>query len=220
MAKFVRWLSYVGHWIRKVPVAPYYWCVVAVVMASLVVMWMCGWSEKAFRITGMFLQLGGVLTVVWGIVKTREDFQQPAVKTQFGVWFKQFPQWNPPPIVLSPEGVGLVVSGRAHLVTGSGPSIDRTVDGRLTHLEGIADKLERAHKELEILLLESDEKAKQALDAEVSRFTNLIAGVSKKIETTATGGVHVSAVGVVLLLVGTIFGGAAPELSQWIALLE
>jgi hypothetical protein len=41
-----------------------------------------------------------------------------------------------------------------------------------------------------------------------------ISFVERKIEETATNGAHISAVGVMLLFVGTIFGGAALELHQ------
>lgn len=60
---------------------------------------------------------------------------------------------------------------------------------------------------------EAEKKAQQALDAQARRLVGQIDDVSKKVETTATGGAHVSGVGVVLLFVGTIFGGAATELS-------
>ncbi len=32
MTKFVRWLRYVGLWVRRMPVAPHYWSAVAVVV--------------------------------------------------------------------------------------------------------------------------------------------------------------------------------------------
>ncbi|KLR58844.1 hypothetical protein OX89_05125 [Diaphorobacter sp. J5-51] len=73
----------------------------------------------------------------------------------------------------------------------------------MTHLEGIVKKLEDAQGRTHVAVVEAQAKAQEALDA-------------KKIESTATGGVHVSAVGVVLLFVGTIFGGAAPELEKWL----
>ena len=93
-----------------------------------------GWSEKAFRLLGMGLQLGGVLTVVWGILKTRADFGQPTVGSQFGLWFKAFPRWNPPPIVLSVNPIELGVFGEGHLICTSGPAANQTVEGRIGHL--------------------------------------------------------------------------------------
>ena len=164
MKKFMRWLRCVGLWVRRMPVAPYYWWAVAVVVVSVVATWLCGWSEKAFRLTGMLLQLCGVLTVVWGLLKTRADFGLPAVGSQFGSWFKTFPRWNPPPIVLSPGGIDLVVSGGGHLTTTSAPSANQTVEGRLAHLESIVKTLEEAQSRTGIAVIEAEKKAQQALD--------------------------------------------------------
>ena len=215
MAKFVRWLRYVGLWVRRMPVAPHYWLAVAVVLASLIATWMHGWSEKAFRLTGMLLQLGGVLTVVWGILKTREEFGQPTVRSQFKVWFKTFPRWNPPPVVLSVDAMFEDdMFGDLHLVATHGPSPDPTIEGRLKHLEAVVMALDKAQGLAQVSVLQAGKKAEQELHARAHQLAGQIDDVSKKIETTATGGVHVSAVGVVLLFVGTIFAGAAPELSS------
>ncbi|AEB85043.1 hypothetical protein [Alicycliphilus denitrificans] len=213
MKRFVRWLRYVGLWVRRMPVAPYYWWAVAVVVVSVVTTWLCGWSERAFRLTGMLLQLGGVLTVVWGILKTRADFGQPTVRSQFQRWIKEFPSYHPRVIEASMNGMFPSMVGEAYGYSTHGPSADQTVEGRLKHLEKIIKELEEAQGKTHIAVLQAEKKAQKALDVQARQFAGLLADVSKKIETTATGGVHISAVGVVLLFVGTIFGGAAPELS-------
>lgn len=217
MTKLVRWLRAVGHWLRRVPVAPHYWCAVAVVIASLAATWMHGWSEKAFRITGMLLQLGGVLTVVWGILKTRADFGQPAVRSQFRDWLKMFPRWNPSPTIISADAIFTGDSlAEFYMSTSHGPSADQTIEGRLGHVEKIIKELEVAQEKTHVAVLEAEKKARQALEVHARQFAGEIEGVSKKVETTATGGVHVSGVGVVLLFFGTIFGGAAPEISNFL----
>ena len=144
MKRFVRWLRYVGLWVRRMPVAPYYWWAVAVVVVSVVTTWLCGWSERAFRLTGMLLQLGGVLTVVWGILKTRADFGQPTVRSQFQRWIKEFPSYHPRVIEASMNGMFPSMVGEAYGYSTHGPSADQTVEGRLKHLEKIIKELEEA----------------------------------------------------------------------------
>ncbi|MBZ0224786.1 MAG: hypothetical protein K8F51_02260, partial [Comamonas sp.] len=161
----------------------------------------------------MLLQLGGVLTVVWGILKTRADFGQPTVRSQFQRWIKEFPSYHPRVIEASMNGMFPSMVGEAYGYSTHGPSADQTVEGRLKHLEKIIKELEEAQGKTHIAVLQAENKAQKALDVQARQFAGLLADVSKKIETTATGGVHISAVGVVLLFVGTIFGGAAPELS-------
>lgn len=211
---FVRWLRAYVHWMRRVPVTSHYWWASALVVASIVMAGVFEWSEDAFRLLGMFLQLGGVLTVVWGILKTRADFGQPTVRSQFQRWLNEFPSFRPRTITASMNGVLPGLFGQVYASSTHSPSADQSIEGRLRHLEMIVRELEVAQGDIHIAVLQAEKKAQQALDAQARQFAGRIADVSKKIETTATGGIHVSAVGVVLLFVGTIFGSAAPELSH------
>lgn len=216
MKNFVRWLREIGRWVRRAPINSYYWWAVAGIGMSIAGVGAFGWTEKSFRLAGMCLQLGGVLTVVWGILKTRADFGQPTVRSQFKAWMKVFPPLNSPAITASINGVLPGLSGEGYLLSTHGPSADQTIEGRVGHLEGIVKKLEEAQGRTHIAVLQAQKKAQEALDAQARQLSRQIDAVAKKIESTATGGVHVSAVGVVLLFVGTIFGGAAPELQQWL----
>lgn len=110
----------------------------------------------------MCLQLGGVLTVVWGLLKTRADFGQHTVRSQFWSWIKTFPRWNPLPIVLSVNPIELGSFGRGYVISASGPSADQTMEGRLKHLESIVKKMEEAQSKTHIAVLEAEEKAQQA----------------------------------------------------------
>lgn len=101
MKNFVRWLREIGRWVRRAPINSYYWWAVAGIGMSIAGVGAFGWTEKSFRLAGMCLQLGGVLTVVWGILKTRADFGQPTVRSQFKAWMKVFPPLNPPAITVS-----------------------------------------------------------------------------------------------------------------------
>ena len=220
MTKFVCWLRAIGFWLRRVPIVGVYWWAIAVVIASVAVTGLCGWTEKAFRITGMFLQLGGVLTVVWGILKTRSDFGQPTVRSQFKSWFKEFPSFHPRQVT-SKVTIDASLSGLfgdIYAYSTHGPATDTTLEGRVKHLEGIVKELSEGQAKAQIAVRRAEQKAQEALNAQSSWLVVQIADVSKRVETTATGGVHLSAVGVVLLFVGTVFGGAAPELGNWLAM--
>lgn len=214
MRNFVRWLKEVWRWVRLIPIARHYWWAIAVVLASTVLIGAFSWAEKAFRLAGMSLQLGGVLTVAWGILKTRADFGQPAVWSQFKRWANLFPPLHPPTITASGHIhlPGLV--GKGYAYSTHGPAAEQTIEGRIEHLEGIVRKLEIAQGKTHIAVLQAEQKAQEALDVQTRQLFGQIDAVTRKIEVTATSGIHVSAVGVVLLFVGTVFGGAAMELHQ------
>lgn len=216
MKKFVRWLREIRRWVKRVPISISYWWAIALVGISIVVVGSLGWTEQSFRLAGMCLQLGGVLTVVWGILKTRAEFGQPTVRSQFKAWTKVFPPLNPPAITATMNIVLPGLSAQGYGYSTHGPSADQSIEGRVGQLESIVKKLEDAQGRTYITVLQAESKAQEALNAQARQLTGQIDAVSKKIESTATGGVHVSAVGVVLLFVGTIFGGAAPELQQWL----
>lgn len=214
MKNFVRWLREIYRWVRRVPITRHYCWVIAVVGASVVVVGAYCWTEQAFRLAGMFLQLGGVLTVVWGILTTRAEFGQPTSRSQFKMWIKIFPLLHPPTITVTANGKITGLSGKGYGYSTHGPAADQTIEGRLGHLESIVKKLEMEQGKTHIAALQAEEKAQQALETQARLFSGQIDTVAKRIEATATGGVHVSAVGVVLLFVGTVFGGAALELHQ------
>lgn len=217
MKNFYRWLREVYRWLRQVPVTRHYWWAGAVVLVAVGVVWGFDWSEGAFRIAGTVLQLLGVLTVVWGILKTRTEFKQTKVRDLFAGWLKRFPPLHPPKVTVSGHIVlpGLVGEGYGHCT--HGPSPDQTLEGRLTYLEGVVKNLSSAQGRTYIAVLQAEKKAQKALDAAAQQFAEQVEGVARKIEATATGGIHVSAVGVILLFVGTVCGGLAPELHSMLA---
>ncbi len=214
MKNFVRWFREIYRWVRRVPITNHYWWAIAVASSSIAVVGAAGWTEKAFRLAGMSLQLGGVLTVAWGILKTRADFGQPTVRSQFKRWATMFPPLHPPTTTATGISVLPGPVGEGYGYSAHGPAADRTIEGRLEHLESIVKKLEMAQGRTHIAVLQAEKKAQQALDTQARQLSGQIDAVARKIEATATGGVHVSAVGVVLLFVGTVLGSAALELRQ------
>lgn len=214
MKGVMRWLRRIALWVCGVPVAPHYWFALMIVAGAFVVTWMFGWSEQAFRLAGMCLQVGGGGAVLWEIVKTRADFKQPSVRSQFRDWLNAFPQRNPPQQTVSADGIFWGDSSAVlHVSTTHGPSADQTVEGRLKHLEEITKALELNQGRLHSAFRETERKLQKDLDMRARLLTGRIENVVKLLETTATSGIHISGFGVVLVFFGTIFGGMAPEIS-------
>lgn len=214
MQNFIRWIKAIYGWMRRAPITHHYWRSIAVVVATVVWVGACGWSEKSFRLAGTFLQLLGVLTVAWGILKTRADFGQPTIRSQFKAWVKVFPRLHPPAMTASINAKFPGLTFEAYGYSTHGPAADQTVEGRLEHLESIVKELEILQGTTHTAVLRAEKKAQEALNVQARQLSGEIDAVAKKIESTAMGGIHVSAVGVVLLFAGTIFGGAAAELHQ------
>lgn len=215
MKNFVQWLKRVFHWVRSVPITGHYWGAVAVVAVTVAIVRACGWSEDAFRLAGMFLQLGGVFTVVLGILKTRTEFGYVPFWSIFKNWLRTFPPLHPRTLTASANITLPVLTGEGYGYSTHGPAADQSVEGRLAHLESVVRQLEAAHGKTHIAVLQAEKKAQKALDKQASELSSLFNG---KIEATATGGLNLTGVGAVLIFFGTVFGGAGPELHRLLTL--
>lgn len=127
-----------------------------------------------------------------------------------------FPLLHPPTVTASGRIELPELFGKGYAYSTHGPAAEQTIEGRIKHLEGIVRELEVAQGKTHIAVLQAETKAQEALDAQARKLSGQIGAVASKIEATATSGIHVSAVGVLLLFVGTIFGGAALELHQFL----
>lgn len=212
MKNFRQWLRNIGHWLRRMPITRHYWWAGAVVLCAVAAVWGFAWSEKSIRIAGASLQLGGVLTVVWGILKTREDFNQEPIRRMFYRWFKSFPRYRMRHVLGGASITIPAMTGEGYATSTHGPAEDQSVEGRLSHLEGIVRKLETAQGKTHAAVIQAEKNAQRALKEQGRQLVNQIGDVAKKIEETAIGGIHVSAVGVILLFAGTVLGGFGPEL--------
>ena len=59
-------------WLFREP--RFFWLCICVCAAAVVVMFQQGVTEPAVRLVGLGLQVGGLVTVVWGIVEIRQFF--------------------------------------------------------------------------------------------------------------------------------------------------
>lgn len=196
------------------PITHHYWLAVAMVAGAFALIGATGWTEKAFRLVGTSLQLGGVLTVVWGILKTRADFNQAKVHSLLRRWLRQFPPLRPTKTTASAHSILPVPTAGGYAYSTHGSAPDQTLEGKLAHLEGVVKRLEIAQARTYGAVLDAQKSAQKNLDAATRHFTKQVNSVARKVETTATGGIHVSALGVILLFAGTVFSGTAPELHQ------
>lgn len=78
----MRWLLYEPR---------HFWLCASVCAAAIVVVLRQGGAEPVVRLTGLVLQLLGIVTVVWGIVEMRQFFgMQPSLKS-VADWLSRFP---------------------------------------------------------------------------------------------------------------------------------
>lgn len=188
-----------GPWLAE---GKYVWIALGVNAVGLTIALRPGTGEPVIRITGLFLQVFGIATVIWGIAETRSLFGHTPVLKKASSWFKRCP-WFRRHIALQVSGAAVTSSVgklRAYGMTGSGAN--PTTETRLAALEqnilAIHERINATHRDIDEEsqnvrnLFASESRSRQERDSELS----------VKLEATSTGGVHISAMGASWLFVG------------------
>lgn len=211
MTNLIRWLRAVSTWLSE---ARYAWLALSAVAVTAFAICAAGNTEQAIRLGGMALQLLGVGTVAWGISETRASFGHTPLLVVALSWLRHFPHCGPRVVTASSNVTMAPMTGCAYGSVSPAASSDQSIEGRLASLEQQQADLRTTISNLHVALDQEIRKTANQI-AEESKIRDMaITGVRKRLETTATGGIHITAVGAVWLFVGVILGSASPELAS------
>src|SRR5690606_360984 len=118
-------------WVKQ---ANHLWRALSVAILSIVYISLNP-DEQSIRITGLVLQILGILTVAWGIKETRELFGHPSFKTKGIQWFKQFPPYGGRVNTGSAHGSLGTLTGRARGYTSTPIDKNSSIEERLAAIE-------------------------------------------------------------------------------------
>lgn len=193
------------------------WICALVVVLALAVCSRPGTPDPAIRITGLVLQLMGVLTVVWGIVQTRRFFGRPSILSRFWDWLAAAPFRKPRVVSATGHAIlgGVTCKGRGYATHGAGdnPSLESRLDALEKNLAGVHQRITGLEREYDQELRKLGERIRTesgSLKAELGQ-------VQGRFESFGTGGIHISAVGAAWLFVGLILSTASVEIAAWLA---
>ncbi len=197
--------------------ARYVWLALAVSIAALVIALRPGTTEPEIRLTGLVLQILGIGTVAWGISETRALYGHKPMFAIARGWLERFPLRRRN-IVLGAAAIASASAfgrARGHVTHGTPPN--PTVNDRLDALEknigALHDRIGATQKEMD----EEVSKLKTSVSDEARQREQEDHGNRKLVEMTATGGVHISAIGAVWLFVGVILSTAGVEIAATLA---
>ena len=173
-------------------------------------------QEHVIRLIGLCFQLLGIATVAWGISETRALFGYPSISSKIKAWFGRFPFLSRQPIVGSMNATLPVpiIKARGYMMhsSGSHPTIESRLDALEKNLLLIQDRISQTLREIDDELKNFAESLKTEAQ---SRQENEMA-IHAKLEAVATGGIHISAIGAVLLFFGVILSTASVEIAGWL----
>ncbi len=180
-----------------------------------VVLWLCsraGWSEGSIRVGGLVLQLLGIGTVAFGIHVTRKLFGQPGVFSAFALWIRRFPRWR----VKRVNGGETIAGVGGITLSGSGVigTVASSLEERVASLERRVGEVEGSVGEVRREVADRDAAHAAALADERVAREEEDAVIRGRLEAASTGGLTVSAVGAMWLLVGVTMSTVPAEISR------
>lgn len=207
------WLRAILFWLFD---ARLFWFAVGVVITSLFFVVRKGVSEPEIRLTGLALQILGIATVAWGIRETRALFGRSDIFTLACNWFRRAPVYG-----------GRVVSGSINITSpgfeahaSGSASITATLDATMEERVGVLEKsIKHLNSRIDETRAEIDQNSRAqsaALIQEKQERSQQDQELSAKLEATETGGLHISAMGVLWLFVGVTLSTASVEIAAWL----
>ena len=175
-----------------------------------------GTAECTIRLSGLALQILGIGTVAWGISETRALFGHPSLFAVAKSWLRSFPPFHSR-VVSGTANItlgGATMSGRGYGMDNAGPNA--TPEARIEVLEKnirrINERIDQTQREMDTEF----RNAGAALKREEQARATEDQAIRHKLETSETGGIHVTAMGALWLLVGVTLSTASPEIAKWL----
>lgn len=213
MRKLWSWLKALWNWLSELQ---HFWLAIAVTGIALFISLRPGTGEPIIRLSGLALQVLGIGTVAWGISETRALFGHPSLFAVAKNWLGRFPPFHSR-IVSGTANMTLgnaTMSGRGYGMDNAGPNA--TPEARIEVLEKnirrINERIDQTHQEMDTKFRNADAALKRE---EQARAVEDLA-IRHKLETTETGGIHVTAMGALWLFVGVTLSTASPEIAKWL----
>jgi hypothetical protein len=205
------WLQRTVSWLGKAKVL--LWSV-ATILVCLVALRIFDTSECHFRYLGLGLQCIGILSVLFGINRTREHFNKPSLLAGATTWLKSIPRFR------NRERFTLEIADSTHgqstsrvvLRQHAGPNA--TIEDRVRVLESNYDSLDSRTQLAQEQIDQANHERREALAAERQERERQVDALTRKLVLTETGGLDLSLMGLLWLILGLVLSTASQELSR------
>ena len=193
--------------------AKHAWLAIGVTIIALVISLQPCTSEPTIRLTGLFMQLLGISTVIWGIWETRALFGHPSFPSKARSWLIRFPLLRRSVVVPISGVASLGFSGKLRAIAmhgaGPNPTVEARIDALEKNIQAIHDRISQTQQEMDVELGKADGVTKREERERQSEDH----AIREKLEATGTGGFHISATGALWLFVGVTLSTAATEIA-------
>jgi hypothetical protein len=175
-------------------------------------------DENMIRRAGLVLQVLGICTVVWGIGKTRKLFGHPSfwrqARQRFHQWLHDRPKYRRNAVVGVATGSLAVAGARARASVWSNAGPDATPEQRMDALEKNLKRIMDNLAEFQENTFNEFAKRDDAIKQEQQTRAASDHDVRELLTVTETGGLNISMVGAILLLLGVAMSTIPAELGD------
>lgn len=216
LARLLRWPRNLAAWFWEAPVGWLAAVLFLLGVPALVLIW--GSSERVVRLTGLGLQVFGMVLVLDGIRRTRALFGRPSVFGSVAAYLRSFPLPKRKRISIQGTSASLsAAGGRMNARVSAVPGA--TLEQRVAALEQNAKLLDARASALETELDAEAKQRKAADEAEQAAREKTDRELRQLVEAQEVGGLQEATVGALCLLAGSILSTAAQEIACLIARL-
>ncbi|MEE3501248.1 hypothetical protein [Acidiphilium acidophilum] len=192
---------------------PMLWTPVPIIMA-FVLIGLFGASEPSIRITGMVLQISGLVPIFISILELRREFRLPSVIEAAKSALRNRPKFHPPPnsaIVaggIGPVGAGIVLSQAVE--SAPGDPLDKQIEALRSTVKMLRTDFEQTKRST----TDTIERHRRELIQELQRLDAQLSRQDDKLKSVHTTGLAWSASGTIWIGVGVILSSMSIELHR------
>jgi hypothetical protein len=187
--------------------------ILAAALLSLFLFLFFDCAERQIRLSGMMLQLLGVLTLLIGLRDTRNVFaDQPTAWEAIKQWWHGRPRFGPQGVTVNVEAAQFVLSpGRVRMSVTAGPNtpIERRIELLEQNHERLVKEVDGLHSNLE----EQKRDQTKALETERKERLEGDQTVKTQLKSAIAEGIPLELIGVGFFALGIAAGTASPEIA-------
>ena len=171
-----------------------------------------GIEERGFRVSGLFLELLGILVVAKGLSDSRQLFERPSMNQSLLNWLKQFPKFGGNNYVLVAGEGRFKMENDSVAAFGLVGKAPHTIEGRIALLEKRLDLADKQIQEGNRKIEDETKNRVEAMNSEVESRNEGDLAVRKQLEEAVVGGILLEIKGIVWLATGVILSTLSTEL--------
>lgn len=195
-----------------------FWVGILPLVVATGAIWICK-TEQSARISGLALELLGIGTALWGLERTRKDFNRPSLLTLFRAWWASRPRHRKH--IVSATGssaVGASTSARGIAWTTIDPNAP--LERQFAALCENVGRLRRDVTDLSSQHETLSRRVTDSLNAESAARSNLEQMLRGNLERAMADGLLLSLIGLVWVFMGTILTNMPCEASRFLMTLS